>query len=207
MSYDLDRREERWGQRLPGALGVVTAILALLWGLEILDTTMNGRLDAYGIRPRSISGLEGIAFAPFLHAGFGHLFSNSVVFAVLGVVAYMAVSLARFLGVVVITALSSGLGAWLFGSPNTVVIGASGVIFGLLGFLLFRAFAERSPGAITVSIMMLLIYGGTIAGVLPGVPFVSWQAHLFGFLGGAWAAFVLRPYGSGARTPHHYRWS
>ena len=84
------------------------------------------------------------------------------------------------------------MGAWAFGTPGTVVVGASGVIFGLLGFLLLRGFAERSPGAITVTVMMLLIYGGTISGVLPGVPYVSWQAHLFGFLGGAAAAFWLR---------------
>lgn len=193
MAHDVDRREERWSDRLSGALVMVAATLALLWGLEVLDSAMNGRLDAYGIRPRSVEGLEGIAFAPFLHAGFGHLLSNSLGFAVLGVVAYVAVALARFLGVVAITALTSGFGAWLFGAPNTVVIGASGVIFGLLGFLLFRGLAERSPGAITISIMMLIVYGGTISGILPGVPYVSWQSHLFGFIGGAMAAFLLRP--------------
>ncbi len=193
MAYDVDRREERWSDRLSGAFVMVGATLALLWGLEVLDSAMNGRLDAYGIRPRSVEGLEGIAFAPFLHAGFGHLLSNSLGFAVLGVVTYAAVTLARFLGVIAITALTSGFGAWLFGAPNTVVIGASGVIFGLLGFLLFRGLAERSPGAITISIMMLIVYGGTISGILPGVPYVSWQSHLFGFIGGATAAFLLRP--------------
>ncbi len=192
MSYDLDRREERWTNRLPGAFVTVAVTLVLLWAIEIVDSATNGRLDAYGIRPRSVDGLDGIFFAPFLHAGFGHLFSNSVVFAVLGVIAYAAVTLGRFVGVVVLTALSSGLGAWLFGAPNTLVIGASGVIFGLLGFLLFRGLAERSPGTITVSIMMLVVYGGTISGVLPGTPYVSWQAHLFGFLGGGGAAFLLR---------------
>ena len=203
MSYDLDRREERWTHRLPGAFAVVVVTLVLLWGLEIVDTALGGRLDGYGIRPRTVSGLEGIPFAPFLHAGFGHLFSNSVMFAVLGVIAYAAVTLGRFLGVVVLTALSSGLGAWLIGEPNTLVIGASGVIFGLLGFLLFRGLAERSPGTITVSIMMLLVYGGTISGILPGAPFVSWQGHLFGFLGGAGAAFLLRsPRPRGSRRPN-----
>ncbi len=193
MAYDADRREERWTQRLPGALTMVAFTLAVLWGLEAVDATLGGRLDAYGIRPRSLSGLDGILFSPFLHAGFGHLLSNSIGFAVLGVISYASVSLARFVGVLFATALSSGLGAWLFGTPDTVVIGASGVIFGLLGFLLFRGLAERSPGAITVSIMMLLIYGGSISGVLPGVPFVAWQSHLFGFVGGAGAAFLLRP--------------
>ncbi|MET0999268.1 MAG: rhomboid family intramembrane serine protease [Marmoricola sp.] len=192
MSYDLDRREQRWTNRLPGAFAMVAATLVLLWGIEIVDAAMDGRLDAYGIRPRDVSGLDGIAFAPFLHDGFGHLFSNSLVFAVLGVIAYAAVTLGRFVGVIVLTALSSGLGAWLFGEPNTLVVGASGVIFGLLGFLLFRGLAERSPGTITVSIMMLLVYGGTISGILPGTPYVSWQAHLFGFVGGAGAAFLFR---------------
>jgi membrane associated rhomboid family serine protease len=192
MSYDVTRREQRWTERLPGAFAMVAVTLVILWGLEILDTAMNGRLDGYGIRPRTLDGLEGIPFAPFLHAGFGHLFSNSLVFAVLGVIAYAAVTVGRFVGVIVITALSSGLGAWAFGEPNTVVIGASGVIFGLLGFLLLRGVTERSPGAITVSIMMLLIYGGTISGILPGASYVSWQSHLFGFLGGMAAAFLLR---------------
>jgi membrane associated rhomboid family serine protease len=192
MSYDVDRRPESWTSRLPGALLTVAVMLAVLWALELVDTTMNGRLDAYGIRPRSVSGLEGIPVAPLLHAGFQHLVSNSFVFAVLGVIAYVSVTLGRFVALIAITVVSSGLGAWAFGAANTVVIGASGVIFGLLGFLLFRGVAERSAGAITVSIMMLVIYGGTISGVLPGVPFVSWQAHLFGFVGGAFAAFWLR---------------
>lgn len=204
MSYDVEQREQRWSQRLPGAFVMVGVSLAILWGLEILDTAMNGRLDGYGIRPRSLSGLEGIPFAPFLHAGFGHLFSNSLVFAVLGVIAYAAVAMGRYLVVIAITALSSGLGAWLLGDPNTVVIGASGVIFGLLGFLLFRGVTERSPGAITVSIMMMLIYGGTISGVLPGAPYVSWQAHLFGFIGGVGAAYLLRAPHS---TRPRYSWN
>ena len=192
MSYELDRRPESWTARLPGALLTVAVMLAVLWVLELVDATMHGRLDAYGIRPRTVSGLEGIPTAPLLHAGFQHLISNSFVFAVLGVIAYVSVTVGRFIALIAITVVSSGLGAWAFGASNTVVIGASGVIFGLLGFLLFRGVAERSAGAITVSIMMLVIYGGTISGVLPGVPFVSWQAHLFGFIGGAFAAFWLR---------------
>jgi len=192
MSYELDRRPESWTARLPGALLTVAVMLAVLWVLELVDAAMHGRLDAYGIRPRTVAGLEGIPMAPLLHAGFQHLISNSFVFAVLGVIAYVSVTLGRFIALIAITVVSSGLGAWAFGASNTVVIGASGVIFGLLGFLLFRGVAERSAGAITVSIMMLVIYGGTISGVLPGVPFVSWQAHLFGFIGGAFAAFWLR---------------
>ena len=192
MSYDVARRGETWSSRLPGALLTVGLTLVLLWTLEIIDASLGGRLDLYGIYPRTLTGLEGIPSAPFLHAGFAHLFSNSVIFAVLGVIAYVSLSRGRFVALILITMLTSGLGAWAFGTPGTVVVGSSGVIFGLLGFLLFRGFAERSAGAITVSIMMLIIYGGTVAGVLPGAPYVSWQAHLFGFLGGAFSAFWLR---------------
>lgn len=193
MTIVRDEQDRSWSARLPGALTMVAGVLALIWVVEIVDVGAAGRLDSYGIHPHTLGGLEGIPFAPFLHAGFDHLLSNSLGFAVLGVITYTAVSLGRFLALILVTTLSSGLGAWAFGTPGTVVVGASGVIFGLLGFLLFRGFAERSAGAITVSIMMVVIYGGTISGVLPGVPYVSWQAHLFGFLGGALAAFWLRP--------------
>ncbi|GAB3656351.1 rhomboid family intramembrane serine protease [Nocardioides korecus] len=192
MSMLQEDRSRSWSARVPAGIAVVGTVLAVMWVLELVDSATGGRLDAYGIRPHTLDGLEGIPVSPFLHAGFAHLVSNSVVLAVLGVVAYAAVTLGRFLALIAITTLSSGLGAWAFGTPGSVVVGASGVIFGLLGFLLLRGLVERSPGAITVSVMVLIVYGGTMAGVLPGTLYVSWQSHLFGFLGGAAAAFWLR---------------
>ncbi|MGH3094617.1 MAG: rhomboid family intramembrane serine protease [Streptosporangiales bacterium] len=186
------RAGRHWTDRAPGALLVVGLSLAVLWLVEIVDTVLGHRLDAYGIRPRVVDGLDGIAFAPFLHAGFSHLLANSTSFAILGVVAYMAVNALRFFGVIVVSAVTSGFGAWLFGAVGTVVVGASGVIFGLLGFLLVRGFIERRVGAIAVSVAVLLLYGTALLGVLPGAPHVSWQGHLFGFAGGVLAAWVLR---------------
>lgn len=186
------RADRHWTDRAPAALLVVALSLAVLWLVEIVDTVLGHRLDAYGIRPRMVDGLDGIAFAPFLHAGFAHLLANSTSFAILGVVAYIAVNTVRFFGVIVVSAVTSGLGAWLFGAVGTVVVGASGVIFGLLGFLLVRGFIERSVGAIAVSVAVLLLYGTALLGVLPGTPHVSWQGHLFGFAGGVLAAWVLR---------------
>ena len=206
MSLLQEREPRSWSSRVPGGIAVVATVLAVMWVLEVVDAGTGGRLDAYGIRPRTLDGLEGIPLSPFLHAGFGHLMSNSAVLAVLGVVAYVAVSLGRFLALVAITTLTSGLGAWTFGATGSVVVGASGVIFGLLGFLLVRGLVERSPGSITVSIMVLLVYGGTITGVLPGMPFVSWQSHLFGFLGGVAAAFWLRRRPAVPAYPVPTRW-
>lgn len=193
MGHDIARRTSRdWTDRASGALLVVGGSLAVLWLIEIVDTFLGGRLDTYGIRPLSFSGLDGLLFAPFLHAGFEHLIANSLSFAVLGFVTYVVVSALRFLAVVVVTGLTSGLGAWLLGAPGSVVVGASGVIFGLLGFLLVRGLFVRSLGSILVSVGVLLLYGGMLTGVLPGVPYISWQAHLFGFLGGVVAAWLMR---------------
>jgi membrane associated rhomboid family serine protease len=87
----------------------------------------------------------------------------------------------------------SGLGVWLFAPPNSIHIGASGVIFGYLGYLLFRGYFQRSPGAIFLSLFVAFVYGSMIWGVLPNQNGISWQGHLFGFIGGAIAARLLSP--------------
>lgn len=186
------RQGRHWTDRAAGGLLVVGIAVAVLWLQEIVDTLLGNWLDHFGIHALQFSGLDGILFAPFLHAGFPHLIANTVPLAVLAFVSYLAVNAARFFGVVALTALTSGLGAWLLSPPGTVIVGASGVIFGLLGFLLVRGIFVRSVGAILVSIGVLVAYGGTLLGMLPMVPHVSWQAHLFGFLGGVFAAWLMR---------------
>jgi membrane associated rhomboid family serine protease len=83
------------------------------------------------------------------------------------------------------------MGAWLFGSTNSVHVGSSGLIFGFFGFLLTRAFFERSVSAILLAVFVFILYGGILIGTLPLRASVSWQGHLFGFLGGALAAYFL----------------
>lgn len=181
-----------WSDRAAGGLLVVGVMLAVLWIVEIVNAMLGNRLDTFGIHPHQVSGLDGILFAPFLHAGFEHLIANSLPLAVLGFVTYVAVSGVRFFAVVALTAVTSGLGAWFLTPPGTVVVGASGVVFGLLGFLLVRGVFVRSIGSIAVSVGVLLLYGGVLTGMLPGQMFISWQGHLFGFLGGILAAWLLR---------------
>ncbi|MBO0827323.1 MAG: rhomboid family intramembrane serine protease [Streptosporangiales bacterium] len=181
-----------WSDRAAGGLLVMGLTLAVLWIVEIANAMLGNRLDVYGIHPHQVGWLEGILFAPFLHAGFEHLIANSLPLAVLGFLTYLAVAGARFLAVVSLTALTSGLGAFFLTPPGTVVVGASGVIFGLLGFLLVRGIVVRSLGSVAVSIGVLLLYGGVLTGMLPGQTFISWQGHLFGFLGGVLAAWLMR---------------
>lgn len=170
---------------------ILGGFIALIWILEIIDLFfLRGALNAYGIRPHTISGLRGILFAPFLHGGLGHLIANTIPFLILGWFVMLR-DLSDFFVVTAITMLISGLGVWVFGSPYTVHIGASGLIFGYFGFLLLRGYFERSVLSIIISLTVGLLYGGMIWGVLPSQFGISWQGHLFGFIGGGLAARLL----------------
>ncbi len=170
---------------------VLGSAIFLLWLVEVLDQLFwRGALDFYGIQPRTTMGLRNILFAPFLHKGFDHLIANTVPFLALGWFVLLR-GVNKFILVSLICALVSGLGVWLLGMPATIHVGLSGVIFGYLGFLLFRSYFERSTHAIGLAILAGFLYGGMIWGVLPLQPNVSWLGHLFGFLGGAVAARQL----------------
>ena len=169
---------------------VLFGLVAFAWLLEIGDALIPGHwLDNQGIRPHTIAGLFGILFAPFLHGGFAHLAANTVPFLILGFLV-MVRGLSTFVGVSLLIVVFGGLGVWLFGSTNTDHIGASGLIFGYIGYLLGRGYFERGFWAIVIALLVAVIYGSALWGVLPGDPRISWQGHLFGFLAGfgtAWA--------------------
>jgi membrane associated rhomboid family serine protease len=165
-------------------------VVALLWAIEIIDwIVFNGSLYRFGILPRTLPGLWGIVFAPFLHGNFAHLLANTLPLVCLGWL-IMLRETGDWLIVTVITALCSGIGTWLIGAPS-YHIGASGVLFGYFGFLLLRGYFERSAVAIGFSLLVFFLYGSIIWGVLPGQSGISWEGHLCGFLGGVLAARLL----------------
>jgi len=171
------------------------AFVPVLWLIELLDIALAGGLDRLGgIEPRALRGLDGIVLAPFLHGGFAHLAANSVPLILLGTFV-LAGQTKRFLLLTAFIAVVSGLGVWVIGPSNTLTIGASGVIFGYLGYLLVAGIVERSLWRVGVGLLVGLLYGWQIIGVLPDQanPQVSWQGHLFGFIGGMVAALLFRP--------------
>lgn len=177
-------------------------LIAIVWLVEIVDWVVPwGEFDWFGIHPRSLIGLPGILLAPFLHAGFGHLLANTVPFFVLGWLV-MVRSRQDFFMVMVIALMVSGVGVWLFGGRNTVHIGASGVIFGFLGYLLARGYYERSVTAIGLAVVAVFLYGSMIWGVFPLQDGVSWLAHLFGLSGGIAAAYLLTRRPRWRKTSH-----
>jgi membrane associated rhomboid family serine protease len=165
-------------------------LLAIMWGLEIIDLFLGGRLNSFGIRPRSIPGLLGIFAAPFLHGNLLHLIGNTLPFLILGGLVILR-GIDEFWVVSAIGLLLGGLGTWLFGNANSVHIGASGVIFSYFGFLVMRGYFERSFASMALAILVALTFGGMIWGVLPLKVGISWEGHLFGAIGGAVAAWLF----------------
>ena len=161
-----------------------------MWLVEIVDQVAGGRLDRYGIEPREADGLDGVVFAPFLHAGFDHLIGNTIPFLLLG----FAIALggaARVAAVTVIVALVGGLGTWLIAPSNTVHIGASGIVFGYAAYLVARGVYSRSAMQIALGVVVLAVWGTTLLRGLVPEDGISWQGHLFGAVGGVLAARML----------------
>ena len=167
---------------------VIAMVIGVLYVVEAFDAASNNRLDDDGIHPRDADRWWGILTSPFLHAGFDHLTSNAVPAAVLGFLLLLA---RRFVVTTLVVWAFSGIGVFLFGPASYVTIGASGIIFGWLTFLLVRGLFNRSPAQIGIGVLLLLVYGSVLWGVVPGQPQVSWQAHLFGAVGGVVAAWAL----------------
>jgi membrane associated rhomboid family serine protease len=141
---------------------LLTMFLAM-WGVFLVTSMTGGALLWLGVIPRTVLGLRGLMFDP-----------------------------RHFLPVTLISMVGSGLMAWLVGAPGSVHIGASGVIFGYLGFLMLAGWWARSFASIALSVVVIALWGGMVVGVMPVAAGVSWQAHLGGLIAGIYAARYYR---------------
>lgn len=170
---------------------VLGGTLAVFWAVFVVNVALGGALLGLGVIPRTAIGLRGILFAPFLHGSLDHIVANSIPFLVLGWMVMLRDE-RHFIPVTLAGMLGSALMAWLLGAPGSVHIGASGVIFGYLGFLMLSGWYARSFGSIVLSAIVTLVWGSLVLGMMPGAPGISWQAHAGGFLGGVLAARAFR---------------
>jgi membrane associated rhomboid family serine protease len=190
----LSRRREHWME----GVRVVVGVAAAMWVVEVVDSLDSHRLDGDGIVPRNVSHLYGILFAPFLHASFGHLIANTIPFLLLGLTIALAGAV-RVAAVTAIVALASGAGTWLTAPSGSVTLGASGVVFGYATYVISRGMFNRRIGELAMGIVVAVLFGGALlSGLLPHSG-ISWQAHLFGGIGGVLAAQILASPRSGAR--------
>jgi membrane associated rhomboid family serine protease len=184
----LQPRESPWITILPedfrSGLALLVYLLVLMWVLWMMNALLLQRIFVHlSIRPRTLAGLPGIAVAPLLHSNFRHLAANSGPFAILGTL--ILLQGIEVLGIVTLGCwLISGVGIWLMGRPHTRHVGASGVVFGYLGYLLFRGYFDRSMPAMVASILVVILYSGALWGLLPLQRGRSWVGHGTGFLTG-----------------------
>lgn len=189
---------QSFSRELKKQISILGSFVAIFWVLEILDLfVFRNALNRFGIIPHSLIGLRGILFAPFLHGSLGHLIANTIPFIILGWLV-MVQETSDFWIVTGITMIVGGLGTWIFGASHSVHIGASILIFGYLGFLLTRGYFQRNLASIALSVLVLMFYGSAVFGILPSSYGISWQGHLFGFIGGILAARMI------AKEKHTY---
>jgi membrane associated rhomboid family serine protease len=173
------------------ALFVMVGFIALIWVIQIVNWADHYGLDiSYGIKPRDPGRLPDILTAPFLHVSWAHIEGNSGPLFIFGfLAAYRGVT--KFLGVTVVVILTSGLAAWIFGSPGTVGVGASGVVFGYFGYIMVRGFFDRHPIDMLIGAVMALCFAYQFTVLLPQAG-IGWQAHIGGLVGGIASGWVFR---------------
>lgn len=160
-------------------------LVGFIWLVFFLNTVIYWEnFNHFGIRPREITGLIGIITAPFLHGGIAHLVSNTLPMIILPILIHFFHGKRSVRSLMIFTALFSGIGIWLFAQPDTITIGASGVVFGLIGFLVAGAFVKPTLANILATAITLFLYSGVVLSLLFVLPGVSWLAHFFGFVGG-----------------------
>jgi len=171
-------------------------LLAMMWTIQFADAVLPGSFTGWGLRSWDLGSLPGIVLGPLLHVGWAHLIGNSAPFLVLGCL--VAVEGARrFWLVTAVVALIGGVGTWLVNVPGTLTVGASVLVFGYFGYVVLRVIA---PGRVAhrlayaaIAVIVVILYGATmLTGIFGAASGVSWQAHLFGAIGGGLMAFSRR---------------
>lgn len=188
-----------------GSLAIPALLVTLMWVVKVAEMAFSVDFGDWGLIPQTPRGLLGILTMPLLHGGWEHLFTNTSAMLVLGTALYYCYpTLAN--RVMIISWLGSGLLTWCIGSPNSVHIGASGLIYALNLFLIVSGFIRGNRMLIVISLIMVFLYGSFIWGMIPAFARpqnISWEGHLGGAIVGVLLALVFRKEGP-QREEHHW---
>lgn len=171
--------------------GPIGIMISILWGIYILSRLFP-QLIFLGIRPRKLSGLPGIVCAPFLHANFNHLFFNCIPLVVLSNFILID-GISYFIVTTISITLLSGVAIWLFARP-LIHVGASGVISGYWGFLVYNIYQSGTLTAIILGLVSAYYFAGIFLGIFPGKKGVSWESHFIGLLAGLLTSYLWHQY-------------
>jgi len=170
------------------------ALVVVMWAIQLADAVLPGSFTGFGLRSWDLGSLPGVLLGPLLHAGWAHLIGNTLPLLVLGCLVAVE-GAGRFWLVTTVSAVVGGVGTWLVNAPGTLTVGASVLVFGFFAYVIVRIFSphpvsHRIAYAL-IALFVIVLYGGSmLAGIIGAGPGVSWQAHLFGAVGGVIAALL-----------------
>ncbi len=174
------------------AVYMVVAFVAILWLVKAIEFASGESFARMGIFPRTLRGTIGIFTGPLIHGDIFHLISNTLPLLFLGILLfyfYHRIAVELFIWIYLVT----GFWTWML-ARNAYHIGASGVVYGMASFLFFSGILRKNKQLMTVSGIVILLYGGMVYGILPVAVAnnVSWESHLTGALAGVMLAFFFR---------------
>ena len=173
-----------------GVLFFVGIIWIVFWG-DIFIPFINLN-EQFALVPRTLRGLPGILTMTFLHGDIKHLVQNTIPLIVL--LTLLAGSRGRSWLIVFSIMIVSGVLLWLVGRNGSdalevVHVGASGLVMGLITFLIASAVIERRIIPMIIAVVVGLLFGTNLLfGIIPAKG-ISWDGHLCGALAGIAVAF------------------
>ena len=180
------------GNKFRKSVYITLSFLLLLWAVKIVEHTYQIDLGYMGIKPLTLEGTVGIITGPLIHGDLLHLLSNSFPLLILGTTFFYFYDRIAF-PVFGLIYLMTGFWVWLTAREGYYHIGASGLVYGLLTFLLLSGFIRRDRATLAISFIMLFLYGGTLfMGLVPGETHISWESHLMGAVAGVLCAVYFR---------------
>ena len=172
------------------AMMLAAGFIALLWLIQLSNVVLGLGPADLGVRPRELSGLLGVIFAPLLHGNAEHLLANTPPLFVAGTtLLYLYPRSSIF--VLPAVYLGTGIAVWLLGR-SSMHLGASGLVYGLVSYIFFAGLLRRDRRAMGAALLVCFLYGAMVWGILPIQSGVSWESHLAAAVIGALMAIKLR---------------
>ena len=175
------------------SLFIPSLFLIIIWLVKLAEIVLNMNFTNFGMHPRNADGLIGIITSPLIHSDFGHLFGNSSSFLVLSTALFFFYR-NMALRIFILNYLMAGIFLWL-GGREVWHIGASGIIYGLAAFLLSSGILRKDIRLLTISLIVIFLYGSFFWGLFPFENHISWDGHLMGAISGVILSLVFYKYG------------
>ena len=159
-------------------------LLGLMIVMKVLDVPLPG------VIPGDPLGWIGIFTAPFRHGDYVHLFSNLLPLILMGWIIHALYGRGLW-GALLIIWLSAGGFVYIL-ARESQHIGASGLVYGEAAMLFFTGVFSGRRRYLGISLVIIFLYSGMVAGLLPVDNHISWESHLYGAIGGIGAAWYYR---------------